>query len=79
MDELQMSNGYSNEDEMEIDSMSESYIGDGDFTSMSLRDITPTSVFRSFFTEEILNLITDQTNIYGKQKQRRNSQNKTDR
>jgi hypothetical protein len=33
----------------------------------------------NFFAEEILNLTTDQTNIYGKQKQRRNSQNKTDR
>ena len=64
---------------MEIDSISERFIGDGGFTSISLRDITPIPVFRSFFTEEILSLITDQTNIYGKQKQRKNSQNKTGR
>jgi hypothetical protein len=79
LNELQISDKYLNEDEMEIDSTSESYIGNGGFTSVSLKDITPISVFRSFFTEEILNLITDQTNIYGKQKTQRNSQNKTDR
>jgi hypothetical protein len=61
---------YSNEDEMEIDSMSENHTSDGGFT--------PISVFKRFFTDEIFNLITDQTNIYRKQKKRRNSQNKTD-
>jgi hypothetical protein len=46
--ELQISDKYSNEDEMEIDSTSESYISNGGFTSVSLRDITSISVFRSF-------------------------------
>ena len=34
------------------------------------------SVFRTVFTEEILNLITDQTNIYGKGKKQSSSQRK---
>jgi hypothetical protein len=44
--------------------MNENNIADGGFTSISLKERTPVSVFRTFFTEEILNLITDQTNIY---------------
>ena len=43
--------------------MNESYVTDGSFTSISLKQPEPVSVFRTFFTEEILNLITDQTNI----------------
>jgi len=43
-------------------------VADGGHTSISLKERTPVSVFRSFFTEEILNLITDQTNIYGKER-----------
>jgi len=57
--------------------MDESYITDGGFTSISLKERTPVSVVRTFFTEEILNLITDQTNIYGKGKKRSNNQMKT--
>jgi hypothetical protein len=57
--------------------MDESYIMDGGFTSISLKERTPVSVVRTFFTEEILNLITDQTNIYGKGKKRSNNQKKT--
>jgi hypothetical protein len=49
---------------------------DGGFTSISLKERTPVSVFRTFFTEEILNLITDQTNIYGKGKKQSNNQKK---
>ena len=50
----------------ELNPMSESYVTDGGFTSISLKEPESVSVFRTFFTEEILNLITDQTNIYGK-------------
>ena len=50
--------------------MNESYVTDGDFTSISLTEPEPVSVFRTLFTEEILNLITDQTNIYGKGKKK---------
>jgi hypothetical protein len=52
--------------------MNESNIADDGFTSISLKERTPVSVFRTFFTGEILNLITDQTNIYGKGKKRMN-------
>ena len=41
-----------------------------------LNNQTPVSVFRTFFTEEILNLITDQTNIYGKGKKQSSNQRK---
>ena len=67
------------EDKMEIDSLNQSYIDGGGFTSISLKDATRIAVFRSFFTQEIVNLITDQTNIYGAQKKRRNAQNKIGR
>jgi len=50
----------------EQNSMNESYITDGGFASISLTEQKPLSIFQTcFFTEEILNLITDQTNIYG--------------
>ena len=64
---------------MDVDSIRESDMSQGGFTSISSNEVTPVSVFRNFFTEEIFNLIVDQTNIYGKQKQRRNSRNDTDR
>ena len=54
-----------------------SYVTDGGFTSISLKEPEPVSVFRTFFTEEILNLITDQTNIYGKGKKQSSNQRKT--
>ena len=57
--------------------MNESYVTDGGFTSISLKEPEPVSVFRIFFTEEILNLITDQTNIYGKGKKQSSNQRKT--
>ena len=78
LDELQISSEYSTENEMNIDSISESRMGQGGFMSISSNDVTPILVFRNFFTEEIFNLIVDQTNIYGKQKQGRNSRNNTD-
>ena len=49
--------------------MNESYVTDGGFTSISLQEPEPVSVFRTFYTEEILNRITDQTNIYAKRKE----------
>ena len=38
--------------------MNESYVTDGGFTSISLKEPEPVSVFRTFFTKESLNLIT---------------------
>ncbi len=66
LQELQISDEFSKEDQMDMDSMSESHTGDCGFTSISPSDTTPIAVFRSFFTEEILNLIVEQTNTYGK-------------
>ena len=57
--------------------MNESYVTGGGFTSISLKEPEPVSIFRTFFTEEILNLITDQTNIYGKGKKQSSNQRKT--
>ena len=57
--------------------MNESNIADGGFTPISLKERTLVSVFRTVFTEEMLNLITNQTNIYGKGKKRSNNQKKT--
>lgn len=79
LDELQISDDVSNEGQMNIDSMNESQTGDSGFTSISLNNTTPITVFRSFFTEEIFNLIAEQTNIYGKRKLARKSQNTKDR
>ena len=60
----------------ELNPMNESYVTDGGFTSISLNEPAPVSVFRTFFTEEILNLITDQTNMYGKGKKQSSNQRK---
>jgi hypothetical protein len=68
LDERQILSDYSAENEMDLDYISESRMGQGGFTSISSNDVTPILVFRIFFTEEIFNLIVDQTNIYGKQK-----------
>ena len=57
--------------------MNERYVTDCGFTSISLKEPEPVSVFRIFFIEEILNLITDQTNIYGKGKKQSSNQRKT--
>ena len=79
LQELQISNEFSNEDPMDTDSMSESHTGDNGFTSISPDNTTPIAVFRSFFTEEVFNLIVEQTNIYGRQKFQRSRQNTNDR
>ena len=76
IDELQISEEDSDANEMEENSLDGSQAVGGGFTSISLKEITPISIFRDFFTEEILNLITDQTNIYGKDKEQRKSQRK---
>ena len=64
----------------ELNPMNESYVTDGGFTSISLKEPEPepepVSVFRTFFTEEILNLITDQINIYGKGRKQSGNQRK---
>jgi hypothetical protein len=60
-----------------LNSMNESYVTDGGFISISLKERTPVLVLRTFFTEEIFNLITDETNIYVKGKKRSNNQRKT--
>ena len=57
----------------ELSSMNEKYVSDSGFTSISLKESEPVSVFRTFFTKEILNLITDQTSIYGKGKKQNSS------
>lgn len=79
LDELQISTESSNEDEMHTGSLGESHTSVGGFPSVSLDDTSPVSVFRQFFTEEIFNVIVDQTNIYGKQKLQRNRLNRMDR
>ena len=61
----------------EVYTMNGRYVTDGGFTSISLKEPEPVSVFRTFLTEEILNLITDQTNIYGKGKKQSSNQRKT--
>ena len=43
----------------ELNPINENYVTDGGFTSISLKEPEPVSVFRTFFTEEILNVITD--------------------
>ena len=77
IDEIELSDQDLDEYTEKLDSINELYITDGGFTSISLIERTPVAVFRTFFTEEILNLITDQTNIYGKGKERNNKQKKT--
>ncbi len=77
LDELELSDEDLDVYEEELDLMNESNITDDGFTSISLKERTPVSVFRTSFTEEILNLITNQTNIYGKGKKRSNNQKKT--
>ena len=67
----------SDEDVEELNPMNESYVTHGGFTSISLKQPEPVSVFRTFFTEEILKRITDQTNIYGKRKKQSSNQRKT--
>jgi len=60
----------------ELNSMNESYATDSGFTSISLKEPTPIAIFRNFFTKEILNLIIDQTNIYGNEKKQSSTQRK---
>lgn len=77
LDELELSDEDSHMDTEELELMNESYVAGGGHTSISLKEPTPISVFRSFFTEEILNLITRQTNIYGKGKKSSSNQRKS--
>jgi hypothetical protein len=77
LDELELSDEDLDVYAEEVNSMNENNIADGGFTSIFLKEQTPVSVFRTFFTEEILNLIIHQTNIYGKGKKRNNNQKKT--
>jgi hypothetical protein len=79
LEELQVFDEVSNEDKMDINSMSESHTSNGGFTSISSSDTTPIVVFRSYFKEEILDLIVEQTNIYGRHKFQRKSQNTKNR
>jgi hypothetical protein len=66
LNELELLDEDSAMDTGELKLMNETYVADGGHTSISLKEQTPISVFRGFFTEEILTLITDQTNIYGR-------------
>ena len=77
LDELELSDEDLNAYQEEPNLMNENDIADGGFTSISLKERTAVSVFPNFFTEEISNLITDQTNVYGKGKKRSNNQKKT--
>ena len=56
--------------------MNDTYIMEGGFTPIPLKEWTSVSVFRTFFIERILNLITDQTTIRGNGKKRRKNQKK---
>ena len=67
LDELEISSEYSTENEMDVDCIGENHMSKGGFTSISPKNVTPILVFRNFFTEEVFNLIVNQTNIYGKQ------------
>ena len=50
--------------------MNESYVTDGSFTSISLKEAESVSVVRTLFTEEILNLTTDQTYLWKRKEKR---------
>ncbi|CAF1651758.1 unnamed protein product, partial [Adineta ricciae] len=71
LDEVELSDEDLDVNAEDPNSMNESYITHCGFTSISLKQLTPVSVFRKFFDEEILKLITDQTNIYGKGKKQK--------
>ncbi|CAF1543204.1 unnamed protein product [Adineta ricciae] len=77
LDEVELSDEDLDVNAEDPNSMNESYITHCGFTSISLKQLTPVSVFRKFFDEEILKLITDQTNIYGKGKKQSKNQKKT--
>lgn len=70
-DEIELSDEDMDIDTEDLNLLNESYITHSGFTSISLKEPTPIAVFKTFFTEEVLNLITDQTNIYGKGKKER--------
>ena len=69
LDELELSDEDLDVYSDELNFMNESYITDGGFTSISPKEQTLVSVFRTFFT--------DQTNIDGKGKKRSNNQKNT--
>jgi hypothetical protein len=64
VDELELSDENLDVYAAKLNSINESYLRDGGFTSISFEEPTPVAVFSAFFTEEVLNLITHQTNIY---------------
>ena len=61
----------------DLELMNETYATDSGYTTITLKEQPPISVFRSFFTEDILNLITDQTNIYGRGRKSSNNRRKS--
>ena len=77
LDELEFSDEDLDVYAEELNSMDESSITDSGFTLISFKELTPISVLRNFFVEEILKLTTDQTNVYGKGTKRSIHQKKT--
>ena len=75
LQELRILDEFSNEGQMDVDPMTESHIDDNGFTMISSNDTVPIAIFKRFFTEEVFHLIIEQTNIYGRQKFQRKSQN----
>ena len=75
LQELRILDEFSNEGQMDVDPMTESHTDDNGFTMISSNDTVPIAIFKSFFTEEVFHLIVEQTNIYGRQKFQRKSQN----
>ena len=63
LQDLQVSDEFSNEDPMDTDFMRESHTVDNGFTSISPNNTIPIAVFRSFFTKEAFNLIVEKKNL----------------
>jgi hypothetical protein len=72
---LRTSETTSDESDIEVEISSEHHKNDAGFTTIETGNHTPISVFKRFFTEEIIKLITDQTNLYRKQKKRNSQSN----
>ena len=75
LQELRILDEFSNESQMDVDPMTESHTDDNGFTMISSNDTVPMAIFKSTFTEVDFHLIVEQTNIYGRQKFQRKSQN----
>ena len=63
LDEVKLSDEDLDVNAENLNSMNESCITHSGFTSISLEELTQVPVFWNFSDEEILKLITDQTNI----------------